>query len=843
MAGQEKSSRVLTQIIGKEGRAAQGAATSNLWVGHSAVFSKETAGNKVVSFTTGREYFADFIAACEKASQEICIIGWQVNWDAMLAPGKRLWDVLCEAAKRKVKIYVLPWDDTSPVQTYDDQTCNALEAINTHLGYSSKEKCVHVAVAKSNATKNTTYFSHHQKLVVIDREIAFVGGIDLAYGRYDDASYDLRADGDGRKALNRYNPCIAWLGSLDKGAKDIVDPDLLTGAADSFKLPGLTNSTADGVLKQISSGGVQVPYSEPTMDAVGANAIGLGRRAERNRVQYVTLNAAVQPRMPWQDVHSRIEGPAVSDLLRNFVVRWNVVSKMKLPMPKPPSTYEKRGNAHVQVLRSAPAGMRKAEYDAMQKKPETAPTGTEDDIHRAMLQLIAKSRRFIYIESQFFVSDFGEEADFVTGSLSPAAKYINDLGGKDASKTAKRLGVLDDDAPVGITLDGFKPRLKVDDSKLLNPPTNRVCSALVTRITRAILDKDRPPFHVYITLPVHPEGSLLNASIAVQVYWTMQTIAFGSKSLLNGIRRALKARELREKKDPRYMRVIEDDRNREYESIPVAACFDYVTLLNLRNWKKLGERYVTEQIYVHSKLMVVDDLYALLGSANINDRSLLGERDSEIAVLVMDDDHRREDINGKGSQQPVRVFAHELRKKIWGKLFGLTAGGRKAANELRDAVLQPGKPDSWRMIQKRAEANAKAYEAAFKHVPRNWSPFEPNRPASILPNWDPLAQKSAGAGASGAPAYPQPAEDAFWQKPRHEPAGVKLLESVTGFITSLPIHWTRGENNRFPYPTALVAHNDEPHDSGERYAMQTQSGDDEGLTVFSTDDTARKEHA
>lgn len=30
------------------------------------------------------------------------------------------------------------------------------------------------------------YWAHHEKLVVIDQQIAFVGGIDLAYGRWDD---------------------------------------------------------------------------------------------------------------------------------------------------------------------------------------------------------------------------------------------------------------------------------------------------------------------------------------------------------------------------------------------------------------------------------------------------------------------------------------------------------------------------------------------------------------------------------------------------------------------------------------------------------------------------------
>lgn len=42
----------------------------------------------------------------------------------------------------------------------------------------------------------------------------------------------------------------------------------------------------------------------------------------------------------------------------------------------------------------------------------------------------------------------------------------------------------------------------------------------------------------------------------------------------------------------------------------------------------------TEILYVHSKLMVVDDWKAIIGSANINDRSLNGDRDSEVCILI-----------------------------------------------------------------------------------------------------------------------------------------------------------------------------------------------------------------
>lgn len=43
-------------------------------------------------------------------------------------------------------------------------------------------------------------------------------------------------------------------------------------------------------------------------------------------------------------------------------------------------------------------------------------------------------------------------------------------------------------------------------------------------------------------------------------------------------------------------------------------------------------------MYIHSKLIIVDDRKVILGSANINDRSLLGERDSELGIIVEDED-------------------------------------------------------------------------------------------------------------------------------------------------------------------------------------------------------------
>lgn len=44
-------------------------------------------------------------------------------------------------------------------------------------------------------------------------------------------------------------------------------------------------------------------------------------------------------------------------------------------------------------------------------------------------------------------------------------------------------------------------------------------------------------------------------------------------------------------------------------------------------------------IYVHSKGMVVDDEYVVIGSANINQRSMEGTRDREIAMGAYQPQH------------------------------------------------------------------------------------------------------------------------------------------------------------------------------------------------------------
>lgn len=65
------------------------------------------------------------------------------------------------------------------------------------------------------------YRSHHEKLVIVDNQICFIGGLDLCFGRYDNSKHNV---GDNPPTLwpgkDYYNPryvtaCLMYFEFLD----------------------------------------------------------------------------------------------------------------------------------------------------------------------------------------------------------------------------------------------------------------------------------------------------------------------------------------------------------------------------------------------------------------------------------------------------------------------------------------------------------------------------------------------------------------------------------------------------------------------------------------------------
>ena len=147
----------------------------------------------------------------------------------------------------------------------------------------------------------------------------------------------------------------------------------------------------------------------------------------------------------------------------------------------------------------------------------------------------------------------------------------------------------------------------------------------------------------------------------------------------------------------------------------ITAPEQYISFFSLRSHATLSGSSVTEQVYVHSKVAVFDDKYAIIGSANINDRSMLGLRDSEISLVVED----ANEINVKlfdGTEILVGRKVQELRIRLWQEHLGLL--GETFDSEIVQSLSDPLDPKVYfDLMRQRASRNTQIYRELFHCVP------------------------------------------------------------------------------------------------------------------------------
>lgn len=78
---------------------------------------------------------------------------------------------------------------------------------------------------------------------------------------------------------------------------------------------------------------------------------------------------------------------------------------------------------------------------------------------------------------------------------------------------------------------------------------------------------------------------------------------------------------------------------------------------------------INEQLFVHSKTMIIDDRYFVIGSGNLNRRSM--KTDTEIGVAVVDIKAIPSTI--KEEEQSVSLLAQGYRKNLWSEHLGIPA--------------------------------------------------------------------------------------------------------------------------------------------------------------------------
>ncbi|KAK9068289.1 hypothetical protein SSX86_012400 [Deinandra increscens subsp. villosa] len=362
-------------------------------------------------------------------------------------------------------------------------------------------------------------------------------------------------------------------------------------------------------------------------------------------------------------MHSKIEGPAAYDVLTNFEERWLKASKPH-GLKKLKSSYDDSllriervpdvlgvndqpyfddqdpEGWHVQIFRSIDSnsvkGFSKDPREAAQKNLVCGKNVMIDmSIHTAYVKAIRSAQHFIYIENQYFI-----------GSSFNWNSY-------------KTVGA-----------------------------NNLIPMEIALKIASKIRARER--FAVYVVIPMWPEGVPTGAATQRILFWQNKTM----QMMYETIYKALVEVGLERVFSPQDYLNFFCLGNREAMSPHDNAGGESPNSGNTpQGLARKSRRFM---IYVHSKGMIVDDEYVIIGSANINQRSLEGTRDTEIAM---------------GAYQPHHTWATKVsnpRGQIYGYRMSLWA---EHLGLVDDRFTQPESIECVRHVRSLSEANWKQFVA------------------------------------------------------------------------------------------------------------------------------------
>uniref|UniRef100_A0A667GQS4 phospholipase D n=1 Tax=Lynx canadensis TaxID=61383 RepID=A0A667GQS4_LYNCA len=457
-------------------------------------------------------------------------------------------------------------------------------------------------------------WAHHEKVVVIDQSVAFVGGIDLAYGRWDDNEHRLTDVGSVKR--------VTAGPSLSSFTAETTESMESLSLQDKNKAIGKSRKFSKfSLYRHLHRHHLHDADSISSIDSDYCNFVFKDWvQLDKPFADFIDRHST--PRMPWHDIASAVHGKAARDVARHFIQRWNftkVLSVLSYPflLPKSQTTahelkYQVPGSVHchVQLLRSA------ADWSAGIKYHE-------ESIHTAYIYVIENSKHYIYIENQFFISCADDKVVF-----------------------------------------------------------NKIGDAIAQRILKAHRENQR--YRVYVVIPLLPgfEGDIsTGGGNALQAIMHFNYRCQSSKVVCFQL------------------------------SIIGNQWINYISFCGLRTHAELEGNLVTELIYVHSKLLIADDNTVIIGSANINDRSMLGKRDSEMAVIVQDTETVPSVMDGEEYQ--AGRFAQGLRLQSFRVVLGYLSD---PSENIQDPVSDKFFKEVWVAT---AARNATIYDKVFRCLPND----------------------------------------------------------------------------------------------------------------------------
>ena len=182
-------------------------------------------------YIDGEDYMSAVADAIEAASKEIFITDWQLSPHIfMKRPDTgvdsltwRLDKMLLRKADQGVRVYILLYWESEKIAEMFLGSEFAQKVLN-HTNIEVLRHPDHETMLR-HPISGTGLWSHHEKVVVVDQSIAFVGGIDLCFGRWDTHKHKLTDNYPHHPcAVSEKEPCdVVEKESCDAGEKESCD--------------------------------------------------------------------------------------------------------------------------------------------------------------------------------------------------------------------------------------------------------------------------------------------------------------------------------------------------------------------------------------------------------------------------------------------------------------------------------------------------------------------------------------------------------------------------------------------------------------------------------------------
>ncbi|XP_057530324.1 phospholipase D delta isoform X2 [Amaranthus tricolor] len=260
---------------------------------------------------------------------------------------------------------------------------------------------------------------------------------------------------------------------------------------------------------------------------------------------------------------------------------------------------------------------------------------------------------------------------------------------------------------------------------------NLIPMELALKISSKIRAKER--FAVYVVIPMWPEGDPKSGAVQEILYWQGQTM----EMMYGIVARELKTLQLTDFHPQDYLNFYCLGKREELPE-------ELLKEMNQSN--KVSDSFNQRRfmIYVHAKGMIVDDEYVIVGSANINQRSLAGTKDTEIAM---------------GAYQPHHTWSSKNRHPR-GQIYGYrTSLWAEHLGTLHGAFDEPESLECVRKVNEIAEHNwtkftAETFSTLQGHLLKY--PLQVDADGKVAPLPDQESFPDIGGKIMGAPSTALP---------------------------------------------------------------------------------------